>query len=116
MRYNKYLAREELLDYHKSWWWYDDDYDYDDYDFYHYYDYIDIDDNELLNYYLEDKYYIKRRSLYYASKDKIFTKYHIIDMTSIYSKEVKRNKLIEDLLGKNINFTTKPLFSDLIKK
>jgi len=93
---DKIITKAELDDYNYYWYWYDDeDWDYHD----HYCDcYACVPNYE----YLPDE--LQPKPIDYISKRSRIT-YHsispgkIIDMTSIYSKEVLRQKRINHILG-----------------
>lgn len=86
-------------------WWYDGD--YDNYDYYE-----DIDYE-----YLDDVYddYVSKRGIRVSLHTILRGKY--IDMMSIYSKQISRQKKIDYLLGTDKwEILTKPTIADLIKE
>jgi hypothetical protein len=110
--YESRIFRSEIEQEHTMWWnWY---YDYTDnsyYDQFDDYSYIDKDlEKEILTEVLQGPCSRKRKWTYYA--------YRIVDMESFYSKEVLREKRINDLLGLpgGTYRTKKPTLGDLIKK
>ncbi len=107
------LTRSEINLEHYSWWDYYDYY-YDDYDDY-YEDYVEY---EYINKEVEKEIFLetvcgpRHRRL-----KNIYLPYRAIDMNSIYSKQVKRNKLIDELLGfDNPQVSYKPTFADIINE
>lgn len=110
--YESKLFRSEIEQEHTMWWnWY---YDYTD-NYYHDqfddYGYIDRElEKEILNEVLLGPCTRKRKWAYYS--------YRIIDMESFYSKQVLREKKINDLLGLpgGTGRTERPTLGDLIKK
>lgn len=87
---------------------------------YDYYDYYDYDWNWYDNY--EDFSYVKKDFYEEVVTGPIFRRrkwtnqyfpYKIVDMTSVYSKQDRRNKLIDELLGYTHPY--KPTFADIWK-
>ena len=109
--YESKLFRSEISLEETMWWNY---YDYDtswEHDDYYDFGYIDKDlEKEILNEVLQGPCTRKRKCAYYA--------YRIVDMESFYSKEVLREKRINDLLGLpgGTMRTERPTLGDLIKK
>jgi hypothetical protein len=87
--------------------WYDfyDYYDYDScYDSYYDYSYIN---NVLYEEIISGPIFRRRKSI------NLYFPYRIVDMTSFYSKQDKRNKFIDELLGYTHPY--KPTFGDMLK-
>ena len=105
------LTRSEISLVHYSWW---DYYDYYD-DYYEYEDYIEY---EYLNKDVEKEVFLStvcgprhRRSKH------VYLPYRAIDMNSIYPKQIRRNKIIDELLGfDNPQVAYKPTFADIINE
>lgn len=98
-RQNKIIVRKELNFEHNSWF---DFYDYYDDNYENYWiepDYSYLKDNELYDTFLNRKYGYK------------YNPYKAIDMNSIYSKEYRRNKIINEILGESI--IEKPTLRDI---
>ncbi len=113
--YENKLFRAEVNMENTMWWnWYYDynDYEYDDNtDDNTDYSYIDRElEKEILTEVLLGPCTRKRKWTYYA--------YRIVDMESFYSKQVLREKRINDLLGLpgGTGITKKTTLGDLIKK
>ncbi len=112
--YENKLFRAEVNMESTMWWnWYYDydEYEYDDYDNNPDYSYIDRElEKEILNEVILGPCTRKRKGVYYT--------YRIIDMESFYSKQVLREKRINDLLGLpgGTGITKKTTLGDLIKK
>jgi hypothetical protein len=104
------LVKLELKLEHSSWYDYYDD--YYDYDAYHngYYDYSYLP-KETQHDMLSGPIFRRRES------SNQYFPYNIVDMNSIYSKQTRRNKFIDELLGiTNSQVTYKPTFADIINK
>jgi hypothetical protein len=102
------LTRSEIKLEHYSWWDYYDYVDYDDdYKDYGYFEYINKDVKEEI--FLETVCGPRHRRL-----KNMYLPYRAIDMNSIYSKQVRRNKLIDELLG--FDKAYKPKFEDIINE
>lgn len=110
--YQNKLFKREIQEVNSLWWdWY---YDFNDFnDNYKYenidYDYINKDlEKEILTEVLQGPCYRKTKCAYYA--------YKIIDMESFYSKEILRERKINELLGLPCGSirTERPTLGDLI--
>ena len=102
------VRRELKLEF--SMWndYYDYDNNYDD-DYYNYYDYTYIK-KDFYEEILTGPFFRRRKwtNQYFP--------YHIVDMNSFYSKQERRNRLIDELLGySNTKVVYKPTFADIWK-
>jgi hypothetical protein len=89
------------------------------YDYYDYDDYYDYYDNHHDFSYIKKDFYeeIVSGSIFRRKKSiNLYFPYHIVDMNSFYSKQERRNKLIDELLGySNPKVIYKPTFADIWK-
>lgn len=104
------VVRRELNLEFISWYDYYDYYD-DDYDWYY-------DDMNNFSYINKDFYEEIISGPIFRRRKSInqYFPYSIVDMNSFYSKQERRNKLIDELLGyENPKVTYKPTFADIWK-
>ena len=89
------------------------------YDYYDYYDYDWYDDDCNNFTYIKKEFYeeIISGTIFRRRKSiNQYFPYSIVDMNSVYSKQERRNKLIDELLGyENPKVTYKPTFADIWK-
>lgn len=111
-KYN--LANIELKEYDQSYWYWDD-YDDDDWDYYEYdYDYSYDELEPIQN--IGSSLTIKGISFRFAGPK--YTPYHRINMDSVYSQEVLRDKKIDRILGLSNNSNNnykQPTLEDFFK-
>jgi hypothetical protein len=87
------------------------------YDYYDYYDYDDYYDNHHDFSYVKKDFYqeIISGPIFRRKKSiNLYFPYNIVDMTSFYSKQDRRNRLIDELLG--YTHIYKPTFKDIWKE
>lgn len=109
-KYN--LVNIELKEYDQSYWYWDDD-DDDYYDYYDYhkdnYSYVELDINANIG------YSVSRRGFVFYYPGPKYVPYKRIDMDSIYSQEVLRDKKIDRILGLSNDNYRKPTLEDFFK-
>ena len=104
------VVRRELNLEFISWYDYYDYYDYDSDGYYDYNDYTYIK-KEFYEEIISGTIFRRRKSI------NQYFPYSIVDMNSVYSKQERRNKLIDELLGyENPKVVYKPTFADIWKE
>jgi hypothetical protein len=104
---DKIITKEEIGDYDYYWHWYDDDDDWDSYDF------TPVDYE-----YLPEQFqpkpveHISKRGIRVTTHS--YQEGRLIDMNSIYSKEVIRQKRINHILGIESMEHSRPTFADIL--
>lgn len=111
---DRIITKAELIDYDHYWSYWDDDYDWDDHD-----GYCDCYMCMSIDYdYLPDE--LQPKTVTHISKRGIRVTQHthspgkLIDMTSIYSKEVLRQKRINHILGIESMEHSRPTLGDIL--
>ena len=111
---DKIITKAELDDYNYYWYWYDDDWDYHD-------DYCDCYSCMPVDYdYLPDELqpktvtHISKKGLRVTQHTYTYSPGKLIDMTSIYSKEVLRQKRINHILGIESMEHSRPTLGDIL--